>query len=123
MTYLVNLLPRERAALPDGREWRGPNALRDIARTLIGEGAAPDANVLALRDGRPVLEGTIAAFAGRQWRGEHRDPDFGKWRPHPRAQMPAPLGRWATENGSLGAGRYRPTGADTEASGEPGEAV
>lgn len=102
MTYLVNLLPRERAALSDRREWRGPNALGDIARALIGEGADPDAKLVALRDGRPVLEGSVGAFAGRQWAGSDADPQFRPWRPHPRAQMPPRLVAWATDNVSLG---------------------
>lgn len=118
MIFIAILLPRERAALPDGREARGPNALGDVARVLIGEGANPDAKLVALRDGRPVLEATIAAFAGRQWAGAGRDPAFQRWRPHPHARLPPPLVRWATENGFLRPGRYSPTGNTLEAAGD-----
>ncbi len=76
MIYLANLLPRERVALPDAHEWRGPHALGDAARALIGEGADSDAEMLALRDGCEALKGTLAAFAGRQWPGANRDPQF-----------------------------------------------
>lgn len=122
MLYLVNLLPRETAALPDGRAWRGPNALGDIARTLIAEGAEPGAKLVTLRDGRPAVEGTIAAFAGRQWAGADTDPAFRKWRPHPRAQMPPRLLAWATENGFLRPGRGQPTCDAFEGPGGDGEA-
>jgi hypothetical protein len=118
MTNLVNLLPRERAALSDRREWRGRNALGNAARALVDEGAYPDAKMLSLRDGRPALEGTIAAFAGRQWAGADADPQFRPWRPHPRAQMPPRLVAWATENGFLPPGRYHFAGAAAEDSGE-----
>lgn len=111
MTYLVNLLPQERAALVDGREYRGPNALGNISRTLIGEGADPRAKLVAVRQGRPVLEGAIAAFAGRQWAGATTCPLFRRWRPHPRAQMHPLLVAWATENCLLRPGRYPPPGA------------
>jgi hypothetical protein len=76
MIFFAVLLPRERVALPDGREWRGPHALRDAARALIGEGADPDAKMLGLRNGREAREGTIAAFAGRQWSSANCDPQF-----------------------------------------------
>lgn len=118
MIHLVNLLPRERAALPDGRAWRGPNAMGDLARVLIGEGADPDAKLVALRDGRPVLEGPLCAFAGRAWAGANRDPAFQRWRPHPHARLPLPLVRWATENGFLPPGRSPPTGDTLEAAGD-----
>lgn len=101
MIQLVTLLPRERAALSDGREWRGPNALGNLSRTLIGDGADPSAKLLALRDGRPVLAGRIGAFAGRAWAGANRDPAFQRWRPHPHARLPLPLVRLARKDGLL----------------------
>ena len=117
MIYIVNLLPREGATLPDGRAQRGPNALGDIARLLIGDGADPADQLLALRDGRPVLQGTIEAFAGRQWAGAETDPKFRKWRPHPHAQMPPRLVAWATENGFLLPACYPHTGGTSERRG------
>ena len=114
MIHIANLLPRERAALPDGREWRGPNALGDIARALIGEGAEPGAKLQVLRDGQPAMHGTIAAFAGRQWAGTDADPQFRRWRPHPRAQMSPRLVQWATKNGFMGPPGHSPTGGGLE---------
>lgn len=118
MVHIVILLPRELAALPDGREWRGPDALDAAARALIGDGANADAKLVVLRDGRPVLEGRLCAFAGRAWAGASRDPAFQRWRPHPHARLPPPLVRWATENGFLRPGRYSPTGNTLEAAGD-----
>ena len=120
MIHIANLLPRERAALPDGREWRGPNALGDIARALIGEGAEPGAKLQVLRDGQPAMHGTIAAFAGRQWAGTDADPQFRRWSPHPRAQMSPRLVRWGAKNGFLGPRCYSPSGNALEASGDDG---
>jgi hypothetical protein len=76
MFFIAILRPRERATLPDGRAWCGPNALGNIARTLIGEGADPDEKMLGVRNGREALEGTLAAFAGRRWSSANRDPQF-----------------------------------------------
>lgn len=118
MIFLTSLLPHEVAALPDGRRWRGPNALADLARTLIGEGADPTDALVALRDGQPVLEGTIGAFAAGTWAGADADPARRKWRPHPRAQMPPRLLAWAVENGFLRPGRYPPTRDPIEAAGD-----
>jgi hypothetical protein len=118
MTYIANVTRREAAALPDGRQWRGPNAIGDIARTLIGEGAEPGAKLQVLRDGRPVMEGTIAAFASRKWAGTGADPQFRRWRPHPQFKMPPRLVAWATENGFMAPRRTSPTGSGLEGAGE-----
>jgi hypothetical protein len=120
MTYIANVTRREGAALPDGRQWRGPNAIGDIARTLIGEGAEPGAKLQLLRHGQPVLEGTIAAFAGRKWAGTDADPRFRRWCPHPRIKMPPRLVAWATRNGFMGHQRHFPTGDAPEGAGDGG---
>lgn len=123
MIYVVNLLPREHAALPDGREARGPNALSDLARALIGDGADPSARLVGLRDGRPAIDGSVGTFAGRQSSGSDTDPKFRAWRPHPRAQMPPRLVAWAIQNGFLGPCRYRPTGDTLQGAAKPREEV
>lgn len=106
MKHLVNLAPRECALLRDGSECRGLNALGNNDRALIDDGTDPNAKALALRDGRTVVEGMIAAFAGRQWASRKVDPRLRPWHLHAGAQMPPRLVAWATENYILPSGLY-----------------
>lgn len=97
----------------------GPNAEGDSARALIGAGVEPGELLVFSRNGVPALRGTVEAFAGRAWGGADADPQFRRWRPHPKGEYPDLLLRWHAER-PVG----RPGGAGapadaTNASGGP----
>src|SRR4051812_970097 len=68
--------------------YTGPNAEGDCARALIGCGVDPATPLVFSRGGIPALRGTVAAFAGRAWGGADADPQFLRWRPHPKGTCP-----------------------------------
>ena len=72
----------------------GPNAEGDLARALIGAGVDPGEPLVFTRNGAPALRGTVAAFAGRAWGGADADPQFRRWRPHPKGSYPDFLLQW-----------------------------
>jgi hypothetical protein len=72
----------------------GPNAEGDLARALIGAGVDPAEPIEFCRNGTSALRGTVAAFAGRAWGGADADPQFRRWRPHPKGDYPDLLLQW-----------------------------
>ena len=77
-----------------GAEHTGPNAEGDLARALIGVGVDPGEPIEFCRNGVPALRGTVEAFAGRAWGGADADPQFRRWRPHPKGTYPELLLQW-----------------------------
>jgi hypothetical protein len=78
----------------NGAVHTGPNAEGNLARALIGAGVDPGEAIEFCRGGMAQLRGTVAAFAGRAWRGADADPQFRRWRPHPKGDYPDLLLRW-----------------------------
>jgi hypothetical protein len=72
----------------------GPNAEGDCARSLIGAGVEPSEAIEFCRGGMAQLCGTVEAFAGRAWGGADADPQFRRWRPHPKGDYPDLLLQW-----------------------------
>ena len=72
----------------------GPNSEGDCVRALIGAGVDPGELLVFSRNGTPALRGTVAAFAGRAQGGADADPQFRRWRPHPKGDYPDLLLQW-----------------------------
>ena len=89
----ANITHHETVTL-DGETWTGPNAEGDCARALIGAGVEPGDALVFSRNGVDALRGTVEAFAGRAWGGADADPQFRRWRPHPKGEYPDLLLRW-----------------------------
>jgi hypothetical protein len=83
----------------------GPNAEGDLARALIGAGVEPGELLVFSCNGVPALRGTVAAFAGRAWGGADADPQFRRWRPHPKGTYPDLLLEWHVGLRRVPAGR------------------
>lgn len=83
-----------------GATYTGPNAEGDLARALIGQGADPAGLLVISRNGKPAIQGAIAAFAGRAWAGVEADPQFRRWRPHPEGKYPPLLVAWDAQRPS-----------------------
>lgn len=77
-----------------GEVYTGPNAEGDCARALIGAGADPTTPLGFYRDGVPQLWGTVSAFALRAWAGNGADPQFRRWKPHPKGSYAPLLLQW-----------------------------
>jgi hypothetical protein len=75
-----------------GEAWTGPNAEGDLCRCLIGRGVDPAERVVFLRDGKPALSGSLAAFARRRYPGG--DAHGHRWTPHPLGEYPPLLLAW-----------------------------
>jgi hypothetical protein len=92
----------------------GPNAEGDCARALIGAGVEPGAALVFSRNGVPALRGTVAAFAGRAWGGADADPQFRRWRPHPKGDYPDLLLRWHARRSAGHGARTSPPASSPE---------
>jgi hypothetical protein len=89
----ANITHSETVSL-NGETWTGPNAEGDCARALIGAGVEPGELLVFSRNGVDALRGTVEAFAGRAWGGADADPQFRRWRPHPKGDYPDLLLQW-----------------------------
>src|SRR3954463_6862772 len=97
----------------------GPNAEGDCARALIGAGVDPAEPIEFCRNGVPALRGTVEAFAGRAWGGADADPQFRRWRPHPKGEYPDLLLQWHAARLVGRPGGAGAPDASTKASGGP----
>jgi hypothetical protein len=87
----ITIHAAERASLPDGRVFTGPQAVGNAARALIADGADPTAPLVTRwADGRASMRGSVAAFA--RWR--YSDDGRSRWAPHPKAVVPPRLAAW-----------------------------
>lgn len=110
----VNILPdsvtssgtvrNERCQTDDGVIHTGPGCTGAAARHLIAIGVPPSTQLEFLRDGKPVLLGTVHAFAIRAWGGVNRDPFYRPWAPHPDAEIPPKLAEWYASTRAKGKG-------------------
>src|SRR3954471_14614713 len=105
----ANITHHETVTL-DGAVHTGPNVEGDCARALIGARVEPGELLVFSRNGVPALRGTVAAFAGRAWGGADADPQFRRWRPHPKVRASADPGRPAPAPRRGGSGAAGPAG-------------